>query len=222
MRSLTQPKVLGRALVAALITSFACYPRLATWTERGASASFLWAVLLWAMFVLWGFVFAWHFQYSQRPVFGLEKFDPKLWAVASLVAIAAALFVHFNLDPKLRLLTPGTYPTDWNSWVAMGLFALAFEPLFLYFAPFAFFIRLMRRQDAALAMTVVFGLFVLALRINASPAPASVWLLVELVCLRVLGGFAGLYLYIKGGALLVWWVVIILHLRFLLDFAGAG
>jgi hypothetical protein len=222
MRSLAQPKVLGRALLAALLTSAACYPRLATWAERGAPVYFLWLVMLWSMFVLWGFVFAWQFQYAGRPVMGVDKIEPKLWGLATLCAVAAAILMHFVIDPQGRLMSPGTYPADWNSWLTFSLFGLAFDPLFLCFAPFAFFIRLSRKQDSALAMAVVFGLFILALKINQSPAPASFWTLVELVSLRVLASFAALYLYLKGGALLVWWTMLIMQFRFLLDFAGAG
>lgn len=216
MRSFAQPKVLSQAALAALGSGLACYPRLATWSERLYSVSFLWLILLWALFVLWGFVFAWQFQYAHRPVLGLD-FQPKLWGATTLSAAVAGLLVHLELDPKLRALTPGLYPTDWNSWLVMGLFALALEPLFLCFAPFAFFIRLFRKQDAALALTVVFGLFVLALRLSSNPALPAPWLIVEMLAFQVLAGFAWLYLYLKGGALLVWWAALILHLRLLLD-----
>ena len=216
MRSFTQPKVLARAGVAALLSGLACYPRLATWPERLYPVTLLLPVLIWAMFILWGFVFAWQFQYANRPVFG-DRFRPTLWGVATLWAVMSAVLARRGLDPQLRALTPGMYPTDWNSWLAMGLFSVAFEPLFLCFAPFAFFIRLIRKQEAAIALTVSFGLLVLALRLNAAAALASPWLIVELVALRAVGGFVGLYFYLRGGALLVWWVFLIVHLRFLPD-----
>ena len=216
MRSLAQPKVLARAGLAALLSGLACYPRLATWPDAIYPLTLQWLVLIWAMFVLWGFVFAWQFQYANRPVFG-GTFRPKLWAVATLWAILSAVFVRRGMDPQLRVLTPGTYPTDWSSWLAMGLFSIALEPLFLCFAPFAFFIRLFRKQETAIALTVIFGLLVLALRLNSSAATPSPWLIVELVAMRVVGGFVGLYFYLRGGALLVWWVFVIEHLRFLPD-----
>jgi hypothetical protein len=219
MRSFAQPKVLGRALIAALLSGLACYPRLATWGERGAPVSLLWPVLVWAMFVLWGFVFAWQFEYAHRPVF-MAKFNPKLWAITTVCAVAAGLLLHFTVDPPLRALTPLVYPTDWRSWIIMGLWALAFEPLFLCFAPFAFFIRLARRQDPALALTVTFTVFVLALRIHSSPTLPPLLLLVELVALRVLAGFASLYLYLQGGAFLVWWTMFVLYLRYIFDMTG--
>lgn len=220
MRSLAQPKVLARALFAGLVTSLACYPRLDSWTARGAPVPILWVILLWSMFVLWGFVFAWHFQYSNRPVFVPDKFEPILWEQVSLGAIAAAVLMHFLIDPQNRLITPETYPTSFDSWTRMSLFAIALQPLFFCFAPFAFFIRLLRKQDTAIALTVVFGLFVLTVKLGESTVPAPFWTLVELVCLQVLAVFAGLYLYLKGGALLVWWAFLILQLRFFLDFVG--
>jgi hypothetical protein len=220
MRSFTQPGVLARAGVAALLSGLACYPRLATWPQRIYPVILLWLVLVWAMFVLWGFVFAWQFQYANRPVFE-SKFQPKLWGTATLYAVLVALLARYGLDPKLRLLTPGTYPVDWNSWLVMGLFGLALEPLFLCFASFAFFIRLSRKQEAAVALTVIFGLLVLALRLNAAAALASPWLIVELLALRIVAGFVSLYFYLRGGALLVWWVFVIVHLRFIPGLVGA-
>jgi hypothetical protein len=196
MRSLAQPRVLGRAILAALLTSLACYPRLAGWSGRSAPVELMWLVLLWVMFVLWGFVFAWQFQYARRPVLKPDGFQPKLWGLASLGALAAALLAHFILDPKLRPLMPALYPTDWSSWPAMALWTVAFDPLFLCFAPFAFFIRLSRRQEAALAMTVVFDLFVMALKISSLHALFSTWLLAALTALCALAGFALLYLYL--------------------------
>lgn len=214
MRSFAQPKNLARAGVAALLSTLACYPRLAIWDERGAPVALLLPILLWSLFVLWGFVFAWQFQYAHRRVFAVE-FRPKLWAIVTAGAVVAAWLVHYTLDPNIRVVTPGSYPTNIKSWVAMGLFSLVFEPLFLTFAPFAFFIRLFRKQDVALALTVVFGLFVLALRIGSTTPSAA--LLIELVFLRAVAGFVSLYLYLQGGALLVWWAMLILHLRLLLD-----
>src|SRR5580692_5208493 len=100
MRLLAQPKVLARAGAAALITALACYPRLAMWSERMHSVLFLWLMLLWAAFVLWAFVFAWQFEYSRRPVLGLD-FQPKLWVAATLCGAAWATLLHFLIDPEL-------------------------------------------------------------------------------------------------------------------------
>lgn len=216
MRSLANPEVLGRAILAALITSLACVPRLTRWVERGAPVLDLWLALLFAMFVMWGFVFAWHHKYGGRPAVILE-FPPRLWGAATLYAAGAALAVHFFLDPQLRPLTPGDYPGTWRSLFDLGLFSLGLEPLFLCFAPYAFFIRLARKQDAALVLTVAFGIFVLAMKLGSANPMPSIWLMVELMALRVLAGFASLYFYLKGGVLLIGWLALILHLRLALD-----
>lgn len=221
MRSFAQPLVMGRALLAALLTCLACWPRLAGWSERGLPVGMLWTALVWCTFVLWGFVFAWQFQYANRPVMGLAGFQPKLWGAASLVAVMVALLAHFTLDPPLRAIAPKLYPADWNSWLAMGLWAVAFQPLFLCFAPFAFFIRLSRRQEVALALTVVFDLFVLALKISSLHVPMPVGLMTALLALYAASGFVSVYLYLKGGVLLVWGVAIIFELRLLLDLAAS-
>jgi hypothetical protein len=221
MRSLAKPGVLGRALLAAAITSLACVPRLTRWAERGAPVLYLWSVLLFAMFVMWGFVFAWQLQYGGTPPIKL-KIPAGLWGLATLYAVGAALMVHFFLDPQLRLLTPGEYPKTWRAWLNMGLFLLGLEPLFLCFAPYAFFIRLARKQDAALVLTVVFGIFILAMKLGSADPMPSVWLVIELMALRVLTGFASLYFYLKGGVLVIGWVALILHLRLALDLLAGG
>jgi hypothetical protein len=218
MRLLAQPKVLGRSFITALATSLACVPKLASWTERGAPVLFLWLVLLWAMFILWSFVFAWQGEYAKRPAFSLE-FRPGLWAMATLYALASALAVHFFVDPQIRVVAPRDYPANWNSLLPTAMFSVAFDPLFFCFAPFAFFIRLFRKQDAALVLTVVFGLFVLALKLNAGKGLPPLWVVVELMALRILAGFVSLFFYLKGGVLLVWWLVLVLQLRFVLDVA---
>ena len=139
--------VLARAGLAAVLASLACYPRMAAVGHPRAPISFEWPVLLLCQFVLWAFVFAWQFEYSHRPVFG-GRFQPKIWALATLCGAVWAFLLHFQ-DPQYRLLAPADYPTGWNSWLAMTLFALALQPVFTYFAPFAFFIRLSRKASVA-------------------------------------------------------------------------
>ena len=122
-----------------------------------------------------------------------------------------------TLDPQLRPSAPRDYPQSWGAWLAMGLFALAFEPLFLCFAPYAFFVRLFRRQELALALTVSWGIYILALRLGASPKLPPMWVVAELMALRLLSGVGWVYFYLKGGALLIWWMVLLVHLRFVAD-----
>jgi hypothetical protein len=218
-RSLAEPRVLQRALLAAFITSAACWPRLAQWLGRFDAALVFWLVLFGAMFVLWAFVFGWHFKYSGRSVFN-GKFQPKLWLVATLYAVAMAVVGHYFVDPQLRPVAPAEFPTDKTSWLAMSLSALALDPLYLCFAPFAFFIRLTRRMDVAWAATVAFGLFVLALRLGSPAGLPPIMLVVELLFLRVMGGFVSVWFYLRGGAPLVWWVILVLQLRYLFELAA--
>lgn len=214
MRLLAQPQVLTRAGVAALFTALACYPRLAMWSERLHPVLFLWLMLLWAGFVLWAFVFAWQFHYARRPVMDL-KFQGKLWMAATLCGLIWAVLLHYLIDPQLRAIAPKEFPNDWNSWLAMSLFSIGFDPLFLCFAPFAFFVRLAQKQEVAVALTVLFGVMVLYMRLHYSHILPPALLLVALMMLRIVAGFLAVYFYLKGGALLVWWVALILQLRHL-------
>lgn len=213
MRSLAQPRVLARAGLAAVLASLACYPRMAAASDPQTPLLFEWLILLWCQFVLWAFVFAWQFEYARRPVFG-GRFQPKIWAVATLCGAAWALLLHFQ-DPQYRLLAPADYPADLNSWAAMTLFALALQPLFTYFAPFAFFIRLSRKEAVALPLTVLFGVFVLYEKLSGLKTPPPVGLVLELAALRVVGGYLTLWFYLNGGAVLVWWTVLLVQLRHL-------
>ena len=219
MRSLTQPRVLRRAALAALLTTLAACPRLDLWKERPHSLPLYVAVLLYCAFMLWAFVFAWHPQYAQQPVFRFHL-PVRLFAFATLCGIVWALALHLFIDPWMRQTTPKDYPADWNSWIAMTLFWLAFQPLFVCFAPFAFFIRLARRQPTALALTVIFGVFVLLCKINASPTLPSPLLVMELMAMQVIAGFFSVYFYVRGGAILVWWVFLLLQFRHLFELAA--
>src|ERR1700759_4444657 len=102
MRSLAQTKVLIRAGIAALVTSAICCPRLALWTERVDSVFYLWLILLLAMFVLWGFVFAWHEQYAKRPPLNFD-FNPGIWTAGTVAALLTAAAYYYHFDPRIRL-----------------------------------------------------------------------------------------------------------------------
>ena len=101
----------------------------------------------------------------------------------------------------------------------MALFSLALDSLFLTFAPFAFFMRLFRKQDLCMALTVLFGVFVLFLKLRSGAKLPPMSLALELTALRVAGGFVGLFFYLRGGALLVWWMVLIQQCRHAIDLA---
>ncbi|MDB6108941.1 MAG: hypothetical protein JWR69_691 [Pedosphaera sp.] len=214
MRSLAQPKVLAGAGLAALITSLACYPRLALWSASPAPLLFSWLMLLWVTFMLWSFVLGWHLKYTGQRVLAFQ-WQARLWMLATLGGVVSALVLRFAVDPYWRVLSPTSFPSDWRSWLAMSLFSLAFDPLFLCFAPYAFFMRLFRRQTSALVLTVSFELFVLYAKLSSSTLPTTGWL-VEVIVLRVVAGFLSVYCYVKGGIWLIWWLVLVMELRHLL------
>ncbi|MDB6123317.1 MAG: hypothetical protein JWQ71_2310 [Pedosphaera sp.] len=221
MRSLAQSQVLTKAAAAALITSLAAYPRLATWMERTHAVAFMVLMLMWTTFVLWAFVFAWHEQYSKRPVLNFSV-QPKWWALATALGLFSSLLLLYVVDPQMRLITPKEYPETLSAWVSMALFALAFEPLFLCFAPFAFFIRLFRKPQAAIVLTVLFGVFLLYLKLSSSEKLPPTGFIAGFALMRVAAGFMSLYVYLQGGALLVWWMVILMQLRHLIHLPGSS
>jgi hypothetical protein len=216
MRSLAQPRVLLGASYAAVATTVLCYPRLAMWLDRPYATMFLCAMVLWTTFVLWAFVLAWQPEYAHRPVFNFAC-PGWIWATAAAYGILGAFALHFLMDPQLRVTTPRDYPADWHAWIAMTLFTLAMDPLFLCFAPYAFFMRLLRKPDASLALTVMFGLFVQYLKMNSSRPLPSLSLIVGLALVHVVGGFASVYFYVKGGVLPVWAAIFLLELRHACD-----
>lgn len=114
MRSLAQPEVLKSAVIAALISSLACFPRLWLWPNRRYDLWYLEACVLLVGIVLWAFVFAWHTQYTQRPVFTLK---PGLapFLLATLSGVGAAILLRVWLDPTLRLRTPRIIPRRLSS-----------------------------------------------------------------------------------------------------------
>ncbi|MFZ0826302.1 MAG: hypothetical protein WAO02_02665 [Verrucomicrobiia bacterium] len=218
MRHLVQPRTLKLAGLAALTTTLACYPRLSLWGNRSAPIWYLEAVIFFCAIVLWGFVFAWHTPYTQRPVFTL-KLEPRLFAMVTVAGIAAAAGLHLFLDPSLRLKIPGDYPADPEQWFALVLFSLAFNQLFLVFAPFAWLIRLFKNRWVATGLTVLFGVLVLAIKIRHTPTPIPDPMFAALLAGRVVTGFLALSFYLRGGVLLSWWWILLIEARHLLPLA---
>ena len=212
MRSLLQPAVFKSAGTAAVITSLVCFPRLALWVERPQPLWLLSLTLAWASFILWSFVFGWSPQATHRSILA-AKAGPVLWSAATFAGLAGAVVLHLHIDPVLRPLVPGDYPDTHEAWLAMTLFTLAFDQLFLCFAPFAFFVRLSRNQRVAFGLTVLFGLTLLFLRIKSLTPQVPPFFIAELFVWRTAAGFLTLYFYLKGGALLVWWWVLLMQLR---------
>lgn len=216
MRRLAQPSVLKSAGVAALLTAIVCYPRFSQWRDNYV----VWyaeAVMFFSSFVLWAFVFAWHMEFTGRPVFhkGVEL---RLWSTATIVGVLVAAILHIFLDPTFKERTPADYPTSVEEWLAKTAFAVAFYPLFLTFAPFAWAVRLSHRVWIASTFTVLFGVFVMIIKVQSAPTPLPSVIFLELLALRLVLGSASLYFYLRGGAGLVWWWALLLQLRHLLDF----
>ena len=219
MRNLAQPRVLKLAGIASLVTALACYPRLPLWLNRSVPIWYLEAVIFFCGIVLWGFVFAWHTTYTQRPVFAL-KVEPRLFITVTLAGIAVATAFHLFLDPALRLIMPEDYPANLNQWLALALFSLAFNQLFFIFAPFAWLMRLFQNQRVATVLTVLFGAFVLSIKCRAATTPIPSSLFATLLAVRIGMGFLSVSFYLRGGVLLSWWWTLLVEARNLLDVAG--
>jgi hypothetical protein len=219
MRRLAQPDVMKAAAMASAISALLCLPRMLLWAKRPFPVWYVEATLFLGGFVLWAFVFAWHTEYTRRPVFTF-KIKSTTFAAATLVGILAAIGLHFFLDRALRLTTPDDYPVNVKQWIAMSLFSLAFTQLLLVFAPFAWLMRLFRNERVAMFSTIAFGVMVLMLKTNSSPTPLPASLFAALLVLRILPGFFAIWFYLRGGILLVSWIGLLIEARHLFDFAN--
>ena len=217
MRHLLQPQVLKFSVIAALVSTVAAYPRLAAWSDRAAPVWYLVATIFFCTIILWGFVFAWHTRYSGRPVFVL-KVGIKPFIATTVLGILLAMGYHQWLDPALRPLLPKEYPADANSWLALLLYTLAVNQLFLVFAAFAWCLRLTKNLKLSVILTALLGVFVLVTKIGTLPASPTLSLLVALLVVRIVVGFLAVGIYLRGGVLLVWWWTLLFQVRLLLDF----
>jgi len=222
VRSLVQPGVLKSASAAALMTSLVCFPRLALWTDRSHPLWFLSLTLAWASFILWNFVFGWRPQNATLPIQAVNAVPVSLWSTATFAGLAGALVLWLFVDSVLQPLVPGDYPDTYKSWLAMTLFTLAFDQLFLCFAPFAFFLRLAKNQKVAGGLTVFFGVALLCSRIKSLAPQVSPFFIAELFVWRAAAGFLTLYFYLKGGVLLAWWWVLLMQFRHLIKLGAPG
>jgi hypothetical protein len=219
VRNLAQPRVLKLAGIASLVTTLACYLRLALWLNRSDPVWLLTAAIFLCSIVLWSFVFAWHTLYTQRPVFTL-KLEGTPFITATLAGIAVATAFHLFLDPALRLKMPEDYPADLRQWLAMALFSMAFNQLFFIFAPFAWLMRLFQNRRVATVLTILFGAFVLTIKYRAATTPIPSLLFATLLAVRIGMGFLSVSFYLRGGVLLSWWWTLLVEAKNLLDVAG--
>jgi hypothetical protein len=199
---------------SAVATALICWPRLALWSTPYPTW-YLELVLFLTTFVLWTFVFAWHTPFTGRPVLKFP-INSRLFAGASIAGLLVAVGLYLFLDPIFRVRTPADYPTSLDQWIGMTLFALAFHPLFLTFAPLAWALRLFRQSRIAIAFTVLFGVLVMFIKTHSTPTPLPPVVLVELLVLRLVLGSFSIFFYLRGGVLLVWWWLFLLQSRHLL------
>jgi hypothetical protein len=148
------------------------------------------------------------------------RINPLLFAAATLAGIIAALALHWLLDPTLRVRNPQDYPVDFQHWIAQTLFTLSFVQLFLFFAPFAWAMRLFRNETVATWVTVAISVLVLGLKSNSSPTPLPALLVLALAVLRIASAFFAVWFYLRGGIFLTWWLAFLIAARNLLTFAG--
>jgi hypothetical protein len=220
MRHLFQPRVLNTAIIAALISAVACYPRLSLWQHRPGPMWYSEAAIFVCCIMLWGFVFAWHTAYTNRPVF-VFKLELGLVVAATAAGLLMTAIYHLWLDPLLKSKLPEDYPPDLLHWFATLPFVLFFNQLFSTFAPFDWLMRLAKNRWVAMSLTALFGAGVQALKIHSLAVPMSPLLLAALLALRVAGGFLAVMFYLRGGIFLVWWWIFLLESRLLLDLIGA-
>jgi hypothetical protein len=218
VRSLGQPAVLKAAVVAALGTAAASYPRFLVAPRLRYEVWYLLTLLFLGAIVLWAFVFAWHAQYSGRPVFALSP-PRRVVGLATAAGLGCGLLLHFFLDPAMRSRTPADYPQTVGQWLAMVMFSLAFVQLFLVFAPFAWLVRLFRHVPTATLLTVLFGVFVLAVKNRSPETPMPLLLMLGLLVFRIAGGLFSVYFYLRGGVLVVWWWALLVQSRHLIRLA---
>ena len=219
MRRLAEPKVVKEALIGAALSAGLCLPAIWLWEKRPFSIPYIEITIFLGGFVLWAFVFAWHTQYTRRPVFTI-KIRPDIFTLATLAGVLGAAGSHFFFDPSLRIINPLEYPTDFDHWIASTLFTLAFAQLFLVFAPYAWSVRLFRSEVVAAALTVGFGMAVWLLKVQSSPHPLPSPLFAELLAVRLVQGVLGVWFYLRGGILLIWWLGLLFEARHLLTLPG--
>lgn len=150
------------------------------------------------------------------------KIEPRPFIAVTLVGIIAAVVFHLFLDPSLRPKMPEEYPVDLEEWFASGLFSLFFSQLFLLFAPFAWLMRLCQNRRVATGLTVLFGIFVLALKMQSSPAQIPPPLLVAFLAGKIAMGFLAVWFYLRGGVMLIWWWTLLFEARNLLNLPGSS
>jgi len=180
---------------------------------------YLEAVLFLSGIVLWAFVFAWQTRYTGRPVFRV-KVGVRRWVEATLAGIVCTVILYYIIDPTLRLRMPEEYPGSIWELVAMVMFSLGFGQLFTIFAPFAWLVRLLKNEKAAMTFTVVFGMFLMVAKRQTLHVSLPLNLSVYLAMLTFSSAILSIYFYLRGGLLLAWWFALVMFSRHLVQLAG--
>ena len=221
MHSLVQTEVMRASAIAALLTTACCIPRLLVWGNPHYAHWFLVAVLAWASFILWSFVLGWHKRFLSSPPITI-RFPFSIWAIATAAGLLTAATLHWLVDPTLRRVAPHEFPSNLMQWARMVLFDISFVPLFVTFAPFDFFLRLARRPERALCLTLGFGLFLLSLKIGTLHHSFGTWELASLFGGRFVLCLAETWLYWKAGIAPALWLAALIEIRHLIQFVGNG
>ena len=212
MRSLVKPEVLKQAAGAAAFSTLLAWPRLARWSDNPTPLWLAVVTLGWAAFCLWAAVFAWHEEYSGRPVLQW-RVPAREWLLATLAGVIGAALFSQTIDPLGRALRPQDYPVNTAAWGTQVLFYLGFEQLFIYLAPLAFFLRLTRSAQIAVGATAVLRIFFLWLGTDLPRLAPSASGVLWLVLARVVATLVVLGIFLRGGLLPVCWVGLLLHAR---------
>jgi hypothetical protein len=214
MRDLFHPDLIKPTATSALATAILCLPRLCLWQTRVHPIWYLEAVVFAGGFVLWGFVFAWHTKYTGLPLFTLNMREGG-FAFATLAGLGIAVVLRMFIDPLARQAMPEDFPTNWEQWLAAGLFTLSLSQLFLVFAPFAWLMRLFKRRTIAFALTVLLGIAVFVVKTMRAPTPLAPALFGTLLLTRLIVGMLTVGIYLRGGLLPTLWLGSLVHLHFL-------
>jgi hypothetical protein len=218
VRSLADPTVLLRALGAGALSGVLCYPRLAHWAQREQTVGLLVAFVGLTAFTMWAAVFAWHERHGGRSLMP-GKLPLRFWAMTAGLGLAGAVAAFHFGDPVLRRIAVTEFPQNAGEWAEHLLFNLGMEQLFLCSAPFAVGLRLLPNARAAGVTTVLFGLFVFALKLRSVTAELPADLMLVLLLGRALQGAVTVWLYWQGGVPALWSFVVLLQFRHWFAFA---
>jgi hypothetical protein len=167
---------------------------------------------------MWAAVFAWHERHGGRTLMP-RNLPPGLWALTVGLGVAGAAAAFLLSDPVLRRIAVTDFPQNAGEWAEHLLFNLGMEQLFLCCAPFAVGLRLLPNALAAGVTTVLFGLFVFALKLRSVTTELPADLMLMLLLGRAAQGTATVWLYWQGGLPALWGFVLLLQFRHWFAFA---